>query len=107
MVPLTSLVTPILLSAVLVFVASSLSHAVIHFHRADTRRLPEEDEVMGLLRRLAVAPGDYLFPRPGTRADMNDPAFKEKFKKGPVGLMTVLPPGAPPTTCDEHSMTSA
>lgn len=96
MIPLTSLSVPILVSAVLVFVASSLSHAVLPFHRSDYRKLPGEDDVMDLLRRLAVSPADYLFPRPGSRKEMNEPAFKEKYKNGPVGLMTVLPGGGHP-----------
>ena len=41
MVPLVDLWLPILLSAVLVFVASSILHMVIPIHRGDFGKLPE------------------------------------------------------------------
>lgn len=96
MVPLTSLWKPILLSAVLAFAASSLSHAVLQLHSSDFRKLPVEDEVMDLLSARSVPPGDYLFPRPGSRAEMRDPSFQQKVKRGPVGLLTLLPEGGNP-----------
>jgi len=96
MVSLTSLWIPILVSAVLVFVASSLSHAVLRFHRSDYARLPGEDDVMDLLRKLAVPQGDYLFPLAPNPKAMKEPGFQEKWKRGPVGLMTVLPNGGHP-----------
>lgn len=92
--PWTSLWGPILVSAVLVFVASSISQAVLH--GADFRKLPEETEVMDALRRAGVARGDYLFPRPADRKELASAAFREKYRKGPVGLLTVLPGGDPP-----------
>ena len=96
MVSLTSLWAPILLSAALVFVASSISHEVVRFHRSDYAKLPGEDDVMDLLRRLAVSPGDYFFPLPAGRTDSKDPGFREKWKRGPAGLVTVLPNGGHP-----------
>lgn len=96
MVPTTSLWSPILLSAVLVFLASSLSHAVLQLHRSDYKKVPGESEIVDLLRRHAIPPGDYLFPRPGSRAEMQEPAFQEKWKTGPVGLMTLMPGGGRP-----------
>lgn len=96
MVALTSLIVPVLLSAVLVFVASSISHTLLPFHKADYGRVPAEDELMETLRRLGLPPGDYLFPRPGERKEMKEPAFQEKWKRGPVGLMTLMPGGGRP-----------
>jgi hypothetical protein len=43
MVALTSLWLPILLSAVIVFVASSIMHMLLPYHRSDYQQLPEED----------------------------------------------------------------
>ena len=40
MVPLTSLWLPILLSAVVVFVASNVIHMVLGYHRSDYDQLP-------------------------------------------------------------------
>jgi len=100
MKPLTSpwaLWAPILVSAVLVFIASSISQAVLPFHRTDFRKVPGEPEVMETLNRLGVARGDYLFPRPANRKELASPAFREKYQKGPIGILTVFPKGGNPT----------
>ena len=95
MVPITSLWLPILLSAVIVFVASSLIHMVLRYHRNDFGKLPAEDETMEALRKAGVAPGDYLFPYAGSSAAMKDPVWIEKRKRGPAGVLTVLEGGMP------------
>lgn len=68
MVPLGSLLMPILLSAVIVFVASSILHMVLPFHRSDFRKLPSEDGAMEALRRFNIPPGDYMVPCGGSPA---------------------------------------
>lgn len=93
MVSLTSLLVPILVSAILVFLASSVMNAVLTYHFSDVTRVPDEDGVMAALRRFNIPPGDYMIPRPASRQQMKEPAFKEKMSQGPVALMTVLPPG--------------
>jgi hypothetical protein len=93
MTGLSALWLPILLSAVLVFVASSLIHMASPWHKSDFPKMANEDQVMDALRPLAIPPGDYFFPRPGQREDMKSPAFAEKVKRGPVVLMTVMPGG--------------
>jgi hypothetical protein len=95
MVPLTSLWAPILLSAVIVFVASSILHMVLPFHRKDFRKLAAESDVMDALRRFDIPPGDYLMPSPESPAMMKSPEFLEKMNKGPVVMMTVMPSGPP------------
>jgi hypothetical protein len=95
MVSLTSLIVPIFLSAVIVFVASSTVHMVLPFHRKDYKKLPDEDGVMDAMRRFNIPPGDYLVPCGGTPAAMKDPAFLEKMNKGPMAMMTVMPNGMP------------
>jgi hypothetical protein len=95
MVPITALWLPILLSAVIVFVASSILHMVLPYHKSDYRRLPEEDRVVDALRAAGVTPGPaYHFPHT-THKEMKSPEVVEKFKRGPVGLLTVIPSGAP------------
>jgi hypothetical protein len=93
MVPLTSLWLPILLSAVVVFVASNVIHMVLGYHRSDYDQLPRENDVMNLLRPMAIPPGDYFMPRAASMKDMRSPAFQEKWKQGPVAVMTVMPSG--------------
>lgn|SRR5262249_23323882 len=95
MVPLMSLWLPILLSAVLVFIASSIIHMVLGYHRNDFRKLPNEDEVMNALRRFDITPGEYAVPCAGSMKDMKDPAFIEKMKTGPVAFMSFARPGLP------------
>jgi hypothetical protein len=94
MVPLTALWLPILLSAVIVFVASSIMHMVLPYHRSDYKPLPDEDRVLAALRAAGLQRGLYHFPF-CTHKDMKSPAMTEKYKQGPVGLMTVIPNGPP------------
>lgn len=95
MVPITDLWLPILLSAVIVFVASSIIHMVLPYHRSDYRKLPEEERLLDVLRGAGVTPGPmYHFPH-CTHKEMKSPEAVEKFKRGPVGLLTVIPSGPP------------
>lgn len=57
MVPLAALWLPILLSAVIVFVASSIMHMLLPYHRSDYHRLPDEDKVVAGLRAAALKRG--------------------------------------------------
>jgi hypothetical protein len=84
MVTIASLWLPILLSAVLVFVASFVLHMLVPFHRSDYRTLPNEDQVMDTLRQFAIPPGDYMAPSAGSPSAMRDPKFLEKMTRGPV-----------------------
>lgn len=93
MTPIAALWLPIVLSAVVVFVLSSILHMVLPYHHTDYKRLQREDEVMTSLRGFNIEPGDYLFPRPANMAAMRDPAFLEKRAKGPVAVMTIMPGG--------------
>jgi len=92
MVPLMSLWLPILLSAVLVFVASSIIHMFLPYHKNDFGKVPSEDEVMAALGRFSIPPGEYMIPRPGSPEAMKSPEFIEKVKRGPVAMLTVMPP---------------
>ena len=94
MVPLASLWLPILLSAVIVFVASSLMHMLLKYHQSDYRQLPDEDKLLATLRPANLTRGLYVFPF-CTHKDMKSPALIEKYKQGPVGFLTILPNGPP------------
>jgi hypothetical protein len=93
MVSVMSLWIPILLSSVIVFVASSIIHMMLPIHRNDLRKLPKEDEVMDALRGLNIPPGDYVVPHAGSMEGMKKPEFIDKLQKGPVGFMTIVPSG--------------
>jgi hypothetical protein len=95
MVPLLSLWLPIALSAVGVFIVSSVMHMVIGHHKNDHARVDSEDAVMNALRPFNIPPGDYFMPRPAGMKDLKSPEFLEKRAKGPVIIATVLPSGTP------------
>jgi Flp pilus assembly protein TadB len=91
MVSIVSLWLPILLSAVFVFIASSIIHMVLPFHWKDFSKAPKEDALLDALRSLEIPPGEYIVPHCATPKDMKDPAFLEKRNKGPIAFMTVMP----------------
>lgn len=90
---LAALWLPILLSAIIVFIASSIMHTVLPYHRSDYRKLPEEDAVLASLRTVDLTRGIYNFPH-CTHKEMKTPEAQEKFKRGPVGFLTIFPSGA-------------
>lgn len=90
MVSLSSLWIPILLSAAVVFVASSIIHMMLSYHRSDYRKLEDEDGIIAALRPFGVPPGDYILPHGGSPDAMKSPEFADKVTKGPVIFMTVL-----------------
>src|SRR5271169_4535744 len=94
MTPLSALWLPIVLSAVIVFVASSIMHMLLPYHRSDYGKIPDEDKVLPVLRAAGLKPGLYIFPH-CTHKDMKSPEVIEKYKQGPVGMMTVFPSGQP------------
>ena len=59
---LLSLWLPILLSAVVVFVISSLVHMVFKWHASDYKGFANEDAVRAAIRAGNPAPGQYVVP---------------------------------------------
>jgi hypothetical protein len=94
MVPLAALWLTILVSAVIVFVASFIMHMVLPYHHGDYSQLPDEDKILAVLRAAGLKRGLYIFPF-CTHKDMKSPALIEKQKQGPVGFMTIVPSGPP------------
>ena len=93
MTGIAALWLPILLSSVLVFVASSIIHMLLSWHKDDFAKVPDEEKLRAALRPLAIPPGDYCVPRPASTDDMKSPEFVEKQKQGPVMVFTVIPNG--------------
>lgn len=85
-----SLWIPILLSAVFVFIVSSVIHMFLPYHRNDFVKVPAEDDVMEALGKVTIPPGDYVIPHAGSMEVMRSPEFIEKAKKGPSAFMTVV-----------------
>jgi hypothetical protein len=67
---------------------------LLPYHRGDYRQLPDEDKVLPVLRSAGLARGLYIFPYCNQK-EMKSPIMQEKYKQGPVGMMTVFPSGPP------------
>ena len=86
---------PILVTAVLIFIASSLIHMVFKWHNSDYRKLGNEDEVRAAVRAGSPAPGQYVIPHCMDMKDMAGETMQQKFREGPVALLTVKASGMP------------
>lgn len=91
MTSLAALWLPILLSAVLVFVVSSVIHMVLPIHRSDYKGLPDEDPIRDAIR--GTPPGMYMFPHAESLKEAQTPEMLEKMKVGPVGVLMLRPDG--------------
>lgn len=90
---LTTLWLPIVLSAVFVFIVSSVIHMVLGYHASDYKAVPNEDQVMDRLRDLNIPPGHYAVPKPASMKEFNSPEFQAKMAKGPAMMMSIRKPG--------------
>jgi len=89
---LAALWLPIVLAAVIVFVASSIIHMVLPYHHSDYKKLPDEEKAREALRGLP--PGLYFTPF-CTHKEMKTPEMQQKYKQGPVALLTVFQSSPP------------
>jgi len=86
-----SLWLPILLSAVAVFVVSSIIHMVLGYHANNFKKIPDEETFRAAVGPLNVPPGEYMYPFCSGPKDMESEEIQNKLKQGPVGMMTVMP----------------
>jgi hypothetical protein len=91
MVGLSGLWMPIVLSAVAVFIASSLIHMVIGWHRAEYQAPPNESAIADALRPFNLQPGEYHMPWASDMKAMGTPEFQDRIRRGPNLTMTVRP----------------
>src|SRR5438067_195398 len=89
---------PILLSAALVFVASSLIHMVFKWHNSDYHGFSNEDEVRAVIRKGNPAPGGYIVPYCADPKDMAKPEMVKKFEEGPNAFVSLMKPSKPSMT---------
>ena len=89
MVSVLSLLIPIALSAVFVFIASSIIHMATPWHKNDLKKFPNEDAVLNALRPLHLPLGNFGIPKPDSMKEMQSPDFQVKYKAGPVAFITV------------------
>jgi hypothetical protein len=95
MVSLGSLWLPILVSAVLVFIASGIIHMVLKYHHRDYTKLPNEDAVRAAIRTGSPPPAQYIIPYCADPKEIEKPEVKQKYLEGPVGVLNLMRPGVP------------
>lgn len=91
--PFGSLWLPVVVSAVAVWLVSSILHMVVKFHKADYKKLGDETAVAQALR--GAAPGVYPIPYCADPSQMKDPAMRKRYEDGPVALISVMASGIP------------
>ena len=92
MTPYMSLLLPIAVSAIAVFVLTMIVH-MTPWHKRDSIKLPDEDGVMKALRPFNIPPNDYTTPHPGSGDYMKSREYDAKRDAGPVMWVTVVPSG--------------
>ena len=80
MISLMQLWLPILLSAVAVFVVSSLVHMVLKWHAPDYHGFGNEDEVLAAIRKGNPSPGIYMMPFCKDMKDMATPEMQARYR---------------------------
>jgi hypothetical protein len=94
---LLSLWLPILLSAVVVFVISSLVHMVIKWHAFDYQNFANEEAVRAALRgdQPRVQGVKYVVPYCSDMKEMTSDAMRKKYQEGPNAVVVFGPNGQP------------
>jgi hypothetical protein len=87
---LTELWLPILLASVLVFVASSVIHMALPYHKSNFKKLPGEDAVLETMRDKGVGPGAYMFPCCENMKEWNSAEMQARREQGPQGILFVM-----------------
>lgn len=93
--PFGSLWLPVIASGIAVFIVSSILHMALRYHRADYRKLPNEEAFRAAFGKQNPGPGLYVVPHCGEMKDMAKPEMVEKYQQGPVAIVTLLPTGMP------------
>lgn len=90
-VSLMSLWLPILLAAVVVFIASSLIWMVLKYHDSEWKKLPDEEAARSALGGASV--GQYSVPNAASLEERNTPEWKQKYEEGPAAMLVIVPHG--------------
>ncbi len=89
MIALTALWLPIVVSAVVCFIAGAVIWTVLPHHKSDWSKLPDEEGARAALGQ-SLAPGMYMLPHASTPADQKDPAWRSKMGEGPTGFVLIV-----------------
>jgi hypothetical protein len=77
---------PILLSAVAIWILSTIAWVALPHHKNDFIGLPDEDGFRDDLRRRGIKPGNYVFPDFRDPKVMKSEKIQKDLEEGPVGL---------------------
>jgi hypothetical protein len=84
---------------VVVFIWSALSHMVLPLGTAGIRSIPNEERVSQAIRGTITERGLYFFPGFAASHRMTpeeEKAWREKYRRGPSGILVVEPGGRDP-----------
>jgi len=82
---------PIVLSAVIVMIGSTVVWMVFKYENADWKVVPNEDQFLDAVRKLNIpAPGQYVFPHMMGSPDPQ--AAMKKAEQGPSGVLLLRKP---------------
>ncbi len=95
MISLAQLWLPIVVSAVFVFIASSVIHMVLQWHKPFYKGFANEDELRAALGKSKSAPGIYVVPFCSDMKQMSTPEMLAKFTEGPIAKVTLRAGSAP------------
>jgi len=93
MTPFLSLLLPIVLSAVAVFLLSMVVHFAMPWHKNDQAMVPDHAATVAAIAALRLPPDDYAVPHPRLPGGGKNPDFIAQFEAGPTFHMTLIPPG--------------
>ena len=85
---LINLWLPVLLTAIALFIASSVCWTVLPHHENDFEKADSEDELMSSIRQLNLKPGKYMFPFM-KHSEQSQQEMIDKYTAGPRGTLVL------------------
>jgi hypothetical protein len=88
----------VIVGAAVYFIWGMVSWMVLPWHDKTIKPLPEEQLITDTLKIVVTEPGMYFFPsdRKADGAKIEEAAWSEKYKQGPVGVMAYSREGMEP-----------
>ena len=84
---------PIIVAAVVAFIAGSVIWMFMPWHKTEWKKTPDEEAVRAALK--SASPGRYTVPNVRDPSEFKDPDVQKKLIDGPQGFITIVPSGMP------------
>ena len=84
---------PILLASLAVYITGNILYMVLPHHRKDFQPLPDEDALRTAIAAQNLPRAAYAIPHAASKEDWKNKEKQEKFRTGPVGILTIGRPG--------------